>query len=222
MNNINYKVFPILVAFTLLISNNSYCNDGGEYYWGPEEIKTVEEKIVNINGKKLEVYKGAGDNFEIDERAIVPNGIKVNVYATITNGNTKWSLIKYFYYNNSILSSIRDDEMNFFKDDYSALEYFNKLSEIKQYEKLSEDAFVVSGKDFGWVKDKYLIGDKQVWETNNNIVESVIEELESLRNENKIETEETTKESIIYEETNNDKKNKKDNIFDIIKKFFGL
>lgn len=218
MNNINYKVFPILVAFTLIISNNSYCNDGGEYYWGPEEIKTVEEKIVNINGKKLEVYKGAGDNFEIDERAIVPNGIKVNVYATITNGNTKWSLIKYFYYKNSILSFIRDDEMNSFEDDYSALEYFNKLSEMKQYEKLSEDAFHVSGKDFGWVKDKYLISEQELQEKYKNIFESQMSEIVS-RNES---IEETTKENIIYEETNNDKNNKKDNIFDIIKKFFGL
>ena len=219
MNSIKYKFFLNLLVFILIISIRSYCNDGAMYYWGPERIHTVEEKTVNTVEKSIKVYKGAGENFEIDERAVVPNGIKVDVYATITNGNTKWSLIKYYYCTEGILTFIRDEEGNEFDNDYLALEYYNKLSLIKQYEEIAGDP--LAGKDFGWVKDQYLLSEKELQEKYKKIFESEMREIES-RNESieKIrETEETTKENITNDEKNN---NKKDNIFDIIKKFFGL
>ena len=217
MNSIKFKFFPFLVVFTLIISISSYCNDGGESYWGPDRIHTVEEKTVNTAEKSIKVYKGAGENFEIDERAIVPNGITVNVYATITNGNIKWDLIKYFYFSDNVLRFIRDDNGDDFDDDYSALVYYNKLPIIKQYELLIEDAYDFLGKDFGWVKDDYLISEQESQE-NKNIFESQMKEVES-RSENKVEKDIMTNESIIKDENYSDNK---DNIFDIIKKFFGL
>ena len=222
MNKIKYKCIVLLIIM-ILLSNIYYANDGGEYYWGPEGVYTdVEEKIVNIKDKYIKVYKGAGENFSIDEKAKIPNEAEVSVYATITNGNTKWSLIKYYYNTNNILDFIVDEDGNYIDDEKEALEYYNKLNPLKQYQLLI-DEYGHAGKDFGWVKDKFLISKKELEEKKQQeyqeIFESVMQEITS-SNEAK---EKETKESIIdKEESEKVDSYKKENIFDIIKKFFGI
>ena len=221
MNNINKKLISFFIVI-ILVSNTSYANDGGQYYWGPEGIYTdTEEKIVKADEIYIKVYKGAGESFQVDEKAIIPNDAVVDVYATITNGDIKWSLIKYLYMEN-LVGLFDDEDGNRIYDDEKAIEYYNKLSPLKKYEVLVDNYYDYSvRKDFGWVKDKYLISKNKIEGIKQEEAEKVFESImESIKNKDiNNETEEVDNQDVKDDDANVDKKR---SIFDIIKSFFGL
>ena len=91
------KIIILLALFNLFLlsSNNQVFADSGYKGHWPNEIATVSGgKVVSDNGY-IEVYVGAGEEFEKVD-TIIPNGISVPIYGSIIKNNEKWSLVRVY------------------------------------------------------------------------------------------------------------------------------
>ena len=156
------KIIILLALFNLFLlsSNNQVFADSGYKGHWPNEIEAISGGEVVTDNEYIEAYVGAGEEFKkID--TVIPNGINVPVYGSITKNNEKWSLIEVYEFNEEKIKNMIDREyykdiipkLNKFIIDKNTMEFAKFLYEGDEVN-LSYVKIVL--KRSGWVKTEYL------------------------------------------------------------------
>ena len=169
MLKIKYKNKIILLIalfnlFLLSFNNKIFADSGYKGHW-PNEIEAISGGEVVTDNEYIEAYVGAGEEFEkID--TVIPNGVNVLVYGSITKNNEKWSLIEVYEFNEEKIKDIILRNREYYKYYEDIIPKLNKL--IIDKNKMEFAKFVYEGdevnlsyvkialKRSGWVKTEYL------------------------------------------------------------------
>lgn len=156
------KIILLIVLFNLFLlsfNNKIFADSGYKGHW-PNEIEAISSGEVVTDNEYIEAYVGAGEEFEkID--TVIPNGINVLVYGSITKNNEKWSLIEVYEFNEEKIKNMIDRE--YYKDIIPKLNKFiidkNKMEFAKfvyEGDEVNLSYVKIALKRSGWVKTEYL------------------------------------------------------------------
>ena len=162
---INKKfLFLILINIFLINCNNFVFADSGYKGHWPKQIDAVSNSKIKTDNEYIEVYVGAGEEFD-KINTIIPNGSYVSIYGNIIKNNEKWSLVEVYEFD---YEKIKYRINNWWNNEY----YENTISILQDFindNKKIEFAKFIYGdegdgllylkndlKKSGWIKTIYL------------------------------------------------------------------
>ena len=158
------KIILLIALFNLFLlnfNNQIFADSGYKGHW-PNEIEAISGGEVVTDNEYIEAYVGAGEEFEkID--TVIPNGVSVLIYGSITKNNKKWSLIEVYEFDEEKIKDIILTKREYYEDIIPKLNKFitdkNKTEFAKfvyEGDEINLSYVKITLKRSGWVKTEYL------------------------------------------------------------------